>query len=274
MTFIFVRKKQAVVPRPDPWTPSDLSTVPEYWLDASSITGLVNNDQLNAWPNQGALADMARDSTNSEPGYPRYRTNQLNGLPGIEWPEQQSQYGTRMNHGAPYVSAAGNLTDITVVAVARSTNSSTGRQLIVRSSTYELISGRTANRWGVGFWNGGFSATTGTTVIDTANAYLLCGQWDKANGTRTLWVGGTQDAQSTGLGANTYNFPMQVVLGSNSYGATPGQTFTGFMHEVIVLHETANETTRQKLEGYLAHKWGLAGSLPAAHPYKSVAPTQ
>ena len=24
----------------------------------------------------------------------------------------------------------------------------------------------------------------------------------------------------------------------------------------------------QKVEGYLAHKWGLAGTLPASHPYK------
>lgn len=28
----------------------------------------------------------------------------------------------------------------------------------------------------------------------------------------------------------------------------------------------------EKAEGYLAHKWGLAGSLPSSHPYKSTAP--
>ncbi len=28
----------------------------------------------------------------------------------------------------------------------------------------------------------------------------------------------------------------------------------------------------QKAEGYLAHKWGLTGSLPSSHPYKSTAP--
>ena len=31
-------------------------------------------------------------------------------------------------------------------------------------------------------------------------------------------------------------------------------------------------TEFQKAEGYLAHKWGLEGSLPVDHPYKSVAP--
>ena len=29
---------------------------------------------------------------------------------------------------------------------------------------------------------------------------------------------------------------------------------------------------REEIEAHLAHKWGLAGNLPAAHPYKSVSP--
>jgi hypothetical protein len=31
--------------------------------------------------------------------------------------------------------------------------------------------------------------------------------------------------------------------------------------------------TREKIEGYLAWKWGLEGNLPIGHPYKSAAPT-
>lgn len=32
-------------------------------------------------------------------------------------------------------------------------------------------------------------------------------------------------------------------------------------------------TEREKLEGYLAHKWGIAASLPGGHPYAPAAPT-
>ena len=32
-------------------------------------------------------------------------------------------------------------------------------------------------------------------------------------------------------------------------------------------------STLEKAEGYLAHKWGLTGSLPSSHPYKTSAPT-
>lgn len=46
----------------------------------------------------------------------------------------------------------------------------------------------------------------------------------------------------------------------------------GEIAEIVVLPFVASTTDRQKMEGYLAHKWGLAGNLPAGHPYKSTAP--
>ena len=46
----------------------------------------------------------------------------------------------------------------------------------------------------------------------------------------------------------------------------------GFIAEIIVVDQALDETTRQKLEGYLAWKWGLVANLPAGHPYLSAAP--
>jgi autotransporter-associated beta strand protein len=43
--------------------------------------------------------------------------------------------------------------------------------------------------------------------------------------------------------------------------------------EFIIINGTVDATTRQKLEGYLAWKWGLQGNLPAGHPYKASAPS-
>lgn len=277
MNYIFVKKQASTPPPATLWTPSNLSTTPEYWLDANALTGLSDGDQLDSWTNQGALAAMDRDATNSEPGYPKYRTGQLNSMPGIEWPAANASYGTRMFHGVPYVSAAGNLTDITIVAVVRSTDTGSSNQIIARSGYYELINGRVSGKFSASFWNGQFNTTAGTTAINTASSYVVAAQWDKTAQTRTLWVNGGQDAQSTSLGSNTYNINMQPILGSNAYGSTSGgQTFSGFMFEVVVLHETiaaGSPSEKEKLEGYMAHKWGLASSLPTGHPYKSAAPT-
>ena len=48
----------------------------------------------------------------------------------------------------------------------------------------------------------------------------------------------------------------------------------GYLYELIFFGVPggAGFTTRQKIEGYLAHKWGLTGNLPAGHPYKTEAP--
>jgi hypothetical protein len=48
------------------------------------------------------------------------------------------------------------------------------------------------------------------------------------------------------------------------------------MHGVIgeiIMVQTTDTTTRQKIEGYLAWKWGLQANLPNDHPYKNAAPT-
>jgi hypothetical protein len=52
-----------------------------------------------------------------------------------------------------------------------------------------------------------------------------------------------------------------------------GRSFNGAFSEVLFFASNLSATDRQKVEGYLAHKWNLAGNLPADHPYKSAAPT-
>ena len=43
--------------------------------------------------------------------------------------------------------------------------------------------------------------------------------------------------------------------------------------EVILIDKVLTLSDREKLEGYLAWKWGLQANLPAGHTYKSAAPT-
>ena len=43
--------------------------------------------------------------------------------------------------------------------------------------------------------------------------------------------------------------------------------------EYVIINSVVDSATREKIEGYLAHKWGLVASLPSGHPYKSAAPT-
>lgn len=60
--------------------------------------------------------------------------------------------------------------------------------------------------------------------------------------------------------------------GANSFrvGASPdsSENAKALIAEIVYLSSAANTTDRQKLEGYLAHKWGLTANLPSNHPYK------
>jgi len=47
--------------------------------------------------------------------------------------------------------------------------------------------------------------------------------------------------------------------------------FVGGIKEIIITSPMNNEES-QKVEGYLAHKWGLTANLPSGHPYKINAP--
>jgi hypothetical protein len=48
----------------------------------------------------------------------------------------------------------------------------------------------------------------------------------------------------------------------------------GVIAETIFFSSAISEADRQKIEGYLAWKWGLQANLPSDHPYKNSAPTQ
>lgn len=62
-------------------------------------------------------------------------------------------------------------------------------------------------------------------------------------------------------------------LGSIFVGSDGGVMFQNTsVGEFIIVNGTVRADDRTKLEGYLAHKWGLVGDLPAAHPYRESAP--
>jgi len=54
--------------------------------------------------------------------------------------------------------------------------------------------------------------------------------------------------------------------------SSSGDFYDGLLHEVFILDYYPDENTLSKIEGYLAHKWGLTANLPSNHPYKDVAP--
>ncbi len=67
---------------------------------------------------------------------------------------------------------------------------------------------------------------------------------------------------------------MEVLSGWSgaAIGRYGGDYYQGMIYEVLVFNPGLSLDRRQKIEGYLAHKWGVSGSLDAGHPYKGSPP--
>ena len=53
-----------------------------------------------------------------------------------------------------------------------------------------------------------------------------------------------------------------------------GRQWIGRLGELIIFNSALTDSEIQKVEGYLAHKWGLTGTLPASHAYKQYSTMQ
>lgn len=92
------------------------------------------------------------------------------------------------------------------------------------------------------------------------------------NGTTSCWI----DGASVGTVDRAQNTNTNTPLASTGTSAwkfmmyNNGQNFLeGEFCEFIA---TDNLSDREKIEGYLAHKWGIESKLPAGHTYKTTAP--
>jgi hypothetical protein len=73
---------------------------------------------------------------------------------------------------------------------------------------------------------------------------------------------------STGQ-AGAQNWSTTIRIGISNSGTNADSIYA----EVVILSGASDVSTIEKLEGYLAHKWGLTANLPNDHPYRWMPPT-
>ena len=66
-------------------------------------------------------------------------------------------------------------------------------------------------------------------------------------------------------GSTSYTGNGSIVIGSSD---GVHETYTGTISEILIYNSVLSTTNRQKIEGYLAWKWGFASNLSASNPYK------
>lgn len=123
----------------------------------------------------------------------------------------------------------------------------------VSSATYAGASDATNH-------GGGWRIAIAVLQYSTRNIYLYVDGELVASGLLTSTAGNTANSPSA-------NGP---TIGATNSGGNLNANY--HLAEWGIGNEHLTTTDRQRLEGYLAHEWGLAGSLPVGHPYRDTPP--
>ncbi len=82
-------------------------------------------------------------------------------------------------------------------------------------------------------------------------------------------INGFLETTTDARGSSTAN---RIIV--NQVGFRAGTSaFTGVIGEIMFTRNISTDDVRRRIEGYLAHKWGLEDKLPNDHIYKNSAPT-
>lgn len=248
------------------WTPADLGTKLYAWFDAGTIRGVADGADLSSWSDQSG---NSRDLTGVSGSVPSYSSSNLGSRAAVVFDGSEGMHGPTSTPD-PFDFES---TDFNVVIVAKTDgNTATVGTILQNNSTsdgYSIYRVEIGGSFNFSVVKAGNNVIASNALLNATNG-LLYGyeQISTAakgyfNGTTAL--GGTPD---TSVATGT---PLQVGYAGTPSSITANTGFKGSISE-IVFHTSNNTTDRQLVEGYLAHKYGLAGGLPSDHPYKSLLP--
>ena len=125
------------------------------------------------------------------------------------------------------------------------------------SRSYVAVMGHTSERnWG--------NLSPTTAFVNRVNVISTTGDTYASSNGLSLPQVGAGNVTNTVSSATTY----QISTSRNL-----GDVYTYDLGELIVFSGAVTSATARRIEGYLAWKWGVQGSLPTTHPYSRVLPT-
>lgn len=248
-----------VLPSSPLFTPPQLSGL-VLWMDPTDSTTLtLSGSSVTQWRDKSATGA----TFNTVNAAPIYSASLINGLPGIDLTNQSG-----------FISAA----------TQTLTNSLTLAMILVVKSGIDA--------WGSFFTHGRRnddialernSISTGTTLQfqtanDNAGANITFTTDQVALYLGTMTTGTSRffsrfggGTTTTATGTNTSS----IVVGSLAVRigrSDIGENCDSFIGEIVYYNRVLTASERQRVEGYLAWKWGLTDSLPTTHAYKNFRP--
>ena len=235
------------------WTPSEITTA--LWLDAADSSTITKDGSnlVSQWNDKSGNARHASQASGTLQA--TYSATQTNGKPALVFTNHEYSLPAGIYHASPAICLVYSRSSATTSVLVRLQNNNEILVVDYYSGFFFWITQRGYNQ---------------KYFLYTPSSYADIFFGDSGTSSGTEWTYYFNDAiknktslgQSGGSGNNN-------ILGRNENGTNP---FIGALNEIIVLPGSVPTATRQKLAGYLAHKWGLTANLPTDHPYKSRPP--
>jgi hypothetical protein len=243
----------------------------QAWYDATDPFGTgvqpANASVISNW------ADKSGNSaTMVARGSPTFTIGSQNSLPGIT---VSGNSGTTITNYFTAAIAPGTFfAEMDCFVVYKNTSAVTYNTLINRTTLNSFYSNPLEmwnTSWSFGS-NNSYSTTSSYNLYNTNTSLfnVNVSQATTATSKVTAYTNGTAITLTGGTPTFTPSDGGTVLTLGSRGNADTG--FNGLFYEVMVFNFPLSTDQREYVEGYLAWKWGLNASLPAAHPYFSAGP--
>lgn len=251
----------------------DVSTLTnKFWLDANDSSTITKVTYTNT---VSEVADKANSQDLDAVGQPQVITLPL------------SKQAIDFDSDAEYLEAKANMTHIddvkqTWYLVMNPSGVNGNQDSAWSADNYKMsyLPGSNSQFWGQWYHVPGGGATQGyvgrrTSATDTGGSINIHEiEWDPVNNVVNQWFNGEPvtgtliSGQATAVrlaGMGKFRFNAQ-------YGPNVLGKLDGILCEAICTSDNL-PTNREKIQGYLAHKWDIEYKLPKTHTYRYLAPT-
>jgi hypothetical protein len=227
------------------WTPNALGSALQFWVDAndeSSIT--LNGSRVAQWNDLSGNGRNLGQVTSGQ--QPEWITGAINEVRSDATNDSMSTSGFSISQ--PFARFS--------VLTRRSTGNGTILNSIGASPNNALA---TTSSTQINVFGGSASITSAQTFSLAQRSQFA----EMFNGASSLLFNNGTSTGPTNIGTNGLN-------GVRISGGT--QLSTGF-HSILVMNRVPTTDERQRIEGYLAHRYNIQSSLPGGHPFRDLPPT-
>ena len=239
------------------WNPSEVSTT--AWYDASDESTITVETGVSQWDDKSTNNRHMVQGTGSS--QPITGVQSLKGFNMIQFDSQFLSNSTVFEDNVD-----DNYTFVYVTRAINFGSYNDGRIFNIGGTQHRVYQCCTLDRfrWTI---SGLYGATVDKQNYSTVDENLII-SFKSVKGAsdtkRSLWKTGDAFVTEQSLASTT------GILNSLDIGSTENVDVA--IGELVVFDSDIGDETRQKVEGYLAWKWGLVGELPAGHPYKNEPP--